>query len=172
VADGRQLQATAAFAQANEIAREAYQALAKLARASCDKPTLTVLGLVGPEPRATGEFLKAAFHLFDAAPQVPALNERFGYNAEKLAAERAKISALQTADQEQGSLMGAAQKATQIQQAAFEALEDWLAEYLKIAKVALREDPQQLEKIGVVARTAKTAAQRAAAAKKQTPTTP
>lgn len=158
VADGQQLQATAAFNQAQAAAREAYQALAKLARASCDKPALTILGLVGPEPRSTGAFLKAAFDLFDNAPQVPLLASRFGYDAAKLAEARATISALQTADQTQGAAMGAAQQATARQQAAFKALEDWLAEYIKIARVALRADPQQLEKLGVVARSGKRAA--------------
>ena len=170
VADGQQLQATAAFKLALSVARDAYQALAKLARATCDKPTLTILGLVGREPRSAGAFLKAAFDLFDNAPQAPVLAERFGYNADKLAAERAKISALQAADQAQGTAMGAAQQATAQQQAAFKALQAWLAEYLKIARVALRQDPQQLEKIGVIARTSKTAAQRAASGKR-TPAT-
>ena len=170
VAAGEQLQATAAFVQANAVARAAYQALAKLARASCDKPSLTKLGLSGSEPQAAGAFMKAAFDLFDNAPQVPMLASRFGYNAAKLAAERAKISALQAADQAQGTAMGAAQQATAQQQAAFKALQAWLAEYLKIARVALRQDPQQLEKIGVVARTSKTAAQRAASGKR-TPAT-
>jgi len=170
VAAGEQQQATAAFVQANAAARAAYQALAKLARASCDKPSLTKLGLSGSEPQAAGAFMKAAFDLFDNAPQVPMLASRFGYDAAKLAAERAKVSALQAADQAQGTAMGAAQQVTVQQQAAFKALEAWLAEYLKIAKVALRADPQQLEKIGVVARTTKTAAQRAAA-QKQTTTT-
>jgi hypothetical protein len=40
--------------------------------------------------------------------------------------------------------------------------ERWVAQYLKIAKVALRGKKQLLEKIGVTARTTKTAAQRAA----------
>ena len=169
VADGQQLQATAAFNQSLAVAREAYQTLAKLARATCDKPTLTTLGLVGSEPQNIGGFLKVAFDLFDNAPQVPALADRFGYNADKLAAERARVSALQAADQTQESFIGAAQKATARQQAAFKALEAWLAEYLKIAKVALRADPQQLEKIGVIARTSPTAAHRAARQKKTTP---
>ena len=169
VAAGQQQQATAAFNLALTTAREAYQTLSKLARASCDKPTLTILGLVGREPQNLSGFLKAAFNLFDNAPQVPALASRFGYNADKLAAARATVSALQAADQSQGAAMGAAQQATARQQAAFKALEAWLAEYLKIARVALRQDPQQLEKLGVAARTGPTAAQRAARQKKTPP---
>jgi len=169
VAAGQQQQATAAFNLALAPARDAYQTLAKLARATCDKPTLTALGLVGREPQNIGGFLKVAFDLFDNAPQVPALASRFGYNVEKLAAERAKISALQVADQVQGTAMGAAQQATARQKAAFDALHAWTAQYIKIARVALRADAQQLEKIGVAARTTLTAAQRAARQKKDLP---
>jgi len=41
-------------------------------------------------------------------------------------------------------------------------MNDWVARYLKIAKVALRGKKQLLEKIGVAVRTTKTKAQRAA----------
>jgi len=55
---------------------------------------------------------------------------------------------------------GTAQQASQDQEAALKAMNDWVAQYLKIAKVALRGKKQLLEKIGVTARTTKTAAQR------------
>ncbi|MBS1245356.1 MAG: hypothetical protein H6R36_11 [Chloroflexi bacterium] len=41
-------------------------------------------------------------------------------------------------------------------------MNDWVAQYLKIAKVVLRSKKQSLEKISVTARMTKTAAQRAA----------
>ena len=53
-------------------------------------------------------------------------------------------------------------QATQDQDAALVMMNDWVAQYLKIAKVALRGKKQLLEKIGVAARTTKTKAQRAA----------
>jgi hypothetical protein len=49
-----------------------------------------------------------------------------------------------------------------LQDAALAAMSEWVAQYLKIAKVALRGKKQLLEKIGVAARTTKTAAQKAA----------
>ena len=55
----------------------------------------------------------------------------------------------------------AAQTAAQDQDAALAAMKEWVAQYLKIAKVALRGKKQLLEKIGVLARTSKTAAQKA-----------
>ena len=44
-------------------------------------------------------------------------------------------------------------RARQDQDAALAAMSDWVAQYLKIAKVALRGKRQLLEKIGVTART-------------------
>ena len=60
----------------------------------------------------------------------------------------------------QEAAKGAAQQATREQDAALHALDAWRAQYIKIARVALRYKPQLLEKIGVAARTAKTPALR------------
>ena len=46
--------------------------------------------------------------------------------------------------------------------AALTALSEWLAQYLKIAKVALRDKPQLFEKLGGIARSSRTVAQRQA----------
>ena len=46
-------------------------------------------------------------------------------------------------------------------------MNEWVAQYLKIAKVALRGKTQLLEKIGVLARTRQTAAETRAAKKGQ-----
>jgi len=51
---------------------------------------------------------------------------------------------------------------------ALTSLEAWRAQYIKIARVALRSKSQLLEKIGVPARTSQTAAQRAARKKEIT----
>lgn len=153
-AAGAQQQATVAFQQAEIAARDAYQALAKVARATLDKASLTMLGLSGRAPQSTSSFLTAAFTLFDNAAQVPLL-ANYGYDAAKLSAGRGLISALQAADQAQEVAKGAAQKATGSQREALKALSGWLAQYIKIAKVALRTDPQQLEKLGVMVRISK-----------------
>ena len=86
----------------------------------------------------------------------------YGYNSVKLQSERIKIAAYDTANQQQEAAKGAAQQSTREQDWALQALNAWKAQYLKIAKVALSGKPQLLEKLGVLARTSKTAAQRAA----------
>jgi hypothetical protein len=128
---------------------------------SCRRLTWATLGLAGKQPRGTAAFIAAGYTLFDNAGSVAAL-ANLGYTEEKIAAERGKIEAFDSANQVQEAAKGAAQQATQDQDAALAAMNDWVMTYLKIAKVALRNKKQLLEKIGVAARTAKTATQRAA----------
>jgi len=160
---GAQKDSTAQLRAALIDARDAYQALAKVAWAALSKEDQARLGL-GKEPRSTAAFIQAGYTLFDNAGDVAALAD-FGYDADRLAAERAKIEAYDQAHQTQKMAKGSAQQATQDQDAALAAMNDWVAQYVKIAKVALRGKKQLLEKIGVIARTSKTAAQKAAPAK-------
>ncbi len=157
---GSQKDATAQLKAALTDARDAYQALTKVARATLSKEEQAGLGL-SKEPRGTAAFIQAGYTLFDNAGDIAALAD-FGYDADKLAAERAKIEAYDQANQAQEMAKGSAQQATQDQDAALAAMNDWVAQYVKIAKVALRGKKQLLEKIGVLARTSKTAAQKAA----------
>ncbi|HQO21323.1 MAG TPA: hypothetical protein PLA03_13360, partial [Acidobacteriota bacterium] len=52
--------------------------------------------------------------------------------------------------------------ATFEQNRAMEALDYWMGGFVKVAKVALRDQPQLLEKLGILKRGGKTAAQRQA----------
>ncbi len=170
-AAGSQFQATSTLRTAEIAARDAYQSLAKVARAVFinDSARLAQLGLSGTMPRSTAGFLSAAYAIFDNANNVPEIKsalESFGYTEEKLGQERLKINAYDSANQLQEASKGAAQQATRDQDTAIKAMNAWLAQYIKIAKVALRDKKQLLEKIGVTARTTKTAAQRNASKKK------
>jgi hypothetical protein len=158
---GDQKTATADLKAAEKDARDAYQAAAKVARATLSGADLATLGLAGKVPRDTAGFIQAAYTLFDNAANSELLAD-FGYDEARITAERAKIEAFDTANQAQEMAKGAAQQATQEQEAALAKMNEWVAQYLKIAKVALRGKKQLLEKIGVTARTTKTAAQRAA----------
>lgn len=155
-AAGAQQQATAHLRAADVAARDAYQALAQVARAAFakDKAQLAGLGLTGRMPRKTAAFLAAAYTLFANAAGVAAL-AAFGYDPARLTGERAKIAALDTANQAQEAAKGDAQQATRNQDAALAALADWLAQYRKIARVALRGKPQLLEKLGITVRARK-----------------
>lgn len=164
---GSQKISTAQLKQAEKTAQTAYQALAQVARAvfAQDKAKLSVLGLSGAMPRSTAGFLNKAYTLFDNASanaDIKTTLAKYSYTQTKLTAERAKIAAYDTANQAQESAKGSAQQSSRSQDAALKALDQWVAQYLKIAKIALAQDRDALEKIGVLARNSKTAAQRAA----------
>jgi len=169
-ATGAQYQSTALLKIAEADAHGAYQAIAKVARAIFikDKPRLAELGLTGKMPRATADFTTAGYAVFDNALKVPeiksALNA-YGYDEPKLQSERAKIAAYDSADKAQEVAKGTAQQATVDQDKALAEMNEWLSKYIKIARVALQDKKQLLEKIGIRARTSKTAAQRGASKK-------
>ena len=51
---------------------------------------------------------------------------------------------------------------------ALETLDDWMRSFVRVAKVALRTEPQLLEKLGIPTRSNRTAAQRGAGEKTST----
>ena len=74
-------------------------------------------------------------------------------NARKLAQgvqQQATVNMLEAQTEAQEATKGAAQQATQDQHAALDALDDWLARFIKIARVALADKPQLLEKLGII----------------------
>ena len=79
-AAGAQQESTRLLTQAEESARDAYQALAKVARAvfGRDKAQLNALGLNHNMPLDTAGFLASAYTLFDNARTLPALAD-YGY---------------------------------------------------------------------------------------------
>lgn len=78
-AAGAQREATAGVKAAEQEARDAYQALAQVARAALrlDKARLAILGIVGPMPKSTASFLAAAYLLFDNALAVTEMRDRW-----------------------------------------------------------------------------------------------
>jgi hypothetical protein len=109
--------------------------------------------------------ITAANTLFDnvlKSAEISAMLAGYGYDEKRLVRERAVIAAFEQACQAQVAAMGAAQQATRDQKAALTAQTRWLAQYLKIAKVALRDKPQLYEKLGGAARSCPTAQRQAA----------
>ncbi len=149
-----QRDAIAQLQAAEKEARDAYQALAQIARAAFaqDNVKLTTLGLNDPIPPSTAGFIAAATRLFDNALNHAELRTalaELGYTQAKLRSERAKIAAYDRANQRR------AQPLTHEEETALAALNTWIAQYLKSAKVALRNRKQLLEQLGIRARTSK-----------------
>jgi hypothetical protein len=150
-ARGDQKMSTAEMQTAYHTARSAYQSVAKVARATLDEGGLATLGLSGNMPRDVAGLILAGYTLFDNAAQSGLLAD-YGYDTARLAIERTKIEALNAAHQAQRCAKGDAQQATQDRDAALACLGEWLAQYLKIARVALADRKSLLEKLGVSAR--------------------
>jgi hypothetical protein len=161
---GGQKGATADEKSAKVEAQTAYQAVAKIGKKVLTPAQLTELGLPARQPRTTADFITTAYTVFDNLATTELLAD-FGYTAEKIAAERAKIEAYEQADQSQAEAIGAKEQGTQDQIAAFDELNKWVSTYVRVAKVALAKKPQLLEKLGIKVRSSKTAAQRAASKK-------
>lgn len=166
-ASGAQQTSTQLAQNAETDARVSYQGLARVARAVFvrDRSQLVTLGLAGPTPKTIPAFLTAAYTLFDNVAGnavIKATLAGYGYDDGRLQSERAKISGYDALHQANEAAKGTAQQATQEQVSYMQRLSDWLAQFIKIARVALRDKPQLLEKLGILARSGKTAAQRGA----------
>ncbi|MDQ3815298.1 MAG: hypothetical protein M3347_15365 [Armatimonadota bacterium] len=73
---GTQFTSTSDVKTTEKAARDAYQALAQVARAlyGRDQDRLAALGLSGTMPRSTAGFLAAAYTLFDNAQTIPGIS--------------------------------------------------------------------------------------------------
>ncbi|MEL6903694.1 MAG: hypothetical protein AAFP07_22395, partial [Cyanobacteria bacterium J06606_4] len=69
-----------------------------------------------------------------------------------LKAGLAELVAIEKANLTQEKEKGDVQAATQKRDAALDELKDWLSDFLAIAKIALEDDPQKLESLGVLVR--------------------
>lgn len=165
IATGTRMQARAQASAAKSQAHASYQSLAQLARAlfAQGSPQRATLGLNGKTPHSVAAFLAASNTLFDNGLAVEGIRqtlESYGYGAERLAQERAQIGVFAQANQLQAAANSAAQQSSHEQRAALTELGQWVARYHKIAKIALRDKPALIEKIGGAVRSTRTAAQR------------
>jgi hypothetical protein len=153
-AAGAALLATDQAQAADKQAREAYQRLAQTARAlfplhSSQRKTLEV---VGPMPHDTATFIAVATTLFNNALKVTEINialAKYGYDTKTLQDERDTLITFQQAVQAQAGAQSASKQATRAQSEALDALQRWIAQYVKIAKIALKTQPELLKALGI-----------------------
>jgi hypothetical protein len=167
IAKGNQRVATAQAQAARKAARNAYLEVAQLARAIFPRGSayLTTLDIEGNLPTRLADFIRAGYTLFDNAradADIAAALNGYAYTDARLAEGRGVIEALDQAQQAQAIARGDKQQAAVAQAAALLNLRCWVAQYRKVARLALADAPQLLEKIGVTVRAAKTPAQIAA----------
>lgn len=166
---GTHTQARSDFENGLEQAFDIYQSLAKVCLAifAHQKSSLAFLGIQNRMPRRGAAFFPAANRFFENAqsPEIQLELAKYGYDIPKLQQELEKIAAVDRAYQKQNQTRGAKQQSRSDQSDVITKLEDWMKQYHKIAKVALKDKPELLEKLGIRVLSSRTAAQKAAGAK-------
>ena len=172
-AAGAQRAATLRATAAEKQSRAEYTALARIIRAifTAGSAERRALGIQGPTPDSEQGFIAAATKLYDNALSVDTIRDTlatYGYNAQRLAAERATVNAFVQARQGQIAAISAAVEATAAQTAALDTLARWVSRYLAIVTTALQHNPQLRERLGMPLRSSG-AARRPAAVPEPTP---
>jgi hypothetical protein len=155
-AAGAQRLATERARAAEKRARTHYGSLVQTVRAVFPRnaPQRTALEITGRSLSDSAAFITAATTLFNNALAIAEIADvlaRYGYDAATLRGERESIAAFQQAMQAQAQAKSAARQATRAQTEALNALQRWMTLYVKIAKVALRAQPELLKALGVTA---------------------
>ena len=154
---GDQLSATADVNAAWETAKKTYSRLIKVSRVALknNAGAAVKLDLGGTRKKSLSGWMAQATQFYKQAlanTDILSALKEFGITEQKLKAGLRELDALEAANQKQEKEKGDAQAATQKRDAALDELQDWLSDYLAIAKVALEEDPQLLEGLGVLQR--------------------
>lgn len=154
---GEQYEATDALAQTREAAEAVYGPHLALARVAfrADRDARTALALGGRRRATTAGWIEQAEQFYANAigdADVEAGLGRFNVTPADLEAGRDAVAAVAAANAEQEREKGEAQKATETRDEALDALQDWMVDFRDVARVAFRDDPQQLEKLGLLAR--------------------
>jgi hypothetical protein len=113
------------------------------------------LGLNLPRKKSYSGWLTQALQFCNnliASPNYMPAMEKYGQGIEKIQAVKKEISDTQTYSEAHKSEKGEAQQATKIRDEKLDELFTWVNDYKKIARIALKEQPQLLEKLGLLER--------------------
>ena len=152
---GEQFAATDYLKVTKAEANKAYMRDIKIARIalknnrSADESML----LKGARKESLSGWLKQAKTFYAnalASEEVVAVFSRFNLTPEKLRENQAKVAAVEEAYANQLKEKGEAQTATLKRDEAFDSLQNWMSDFVGIARIALETEPQYLEVLGIV----------------------
>ncbi|MEK7263782.1 MAG: hypothetical protein AAB071_04640 [Bacteroidota bacterium] len=166
--EGEVSDATKDEAAAKKAAVQAYQKLAKIARAkwSPHSPELIRLGLVGTMPTITNEFISAGFTLVQNIFENSDIKDYFvlrGYDDAKLTDALDAIKAYEAANNTQNELIGLAKEKTTNQTNILETLRAYYQEFKEVMQEVLTLSQQR--SLNLIKRTTRTKAQKQAGKK-------
>jgi hypothetical protein len=154
---GEQIAATAELDTVWDQAEKQYMKTLKIARVALkeDVRAYESTMLFGDRKRSLSGWLEQArafyTNLLGDSGFLNALSA-YGYTQAKLEKEAALVDQVIAKHMAQKKEMGEAQEATAMRDKALDNLAKWISDFRAVVKVALEEDPQQLEKLGILAR--------------------
>ncbi|UXP31641.1 hypothetical protein N6H18_14930 [Reichenbachiella agarivorans] len=152
---GEQYAASDEFRIARAALNKTYMRHIKLARIALkgNKATEEALQLSGDRKQAFPGWLQQAKTFYTnslLSPIVLAELAKVNIPQEALTAASLELVELEKKYNKQLKEKGEAQDATEKRDEALDALQDWMSDYIGIARVALEDDPQLLEMLGIV----------------------
>jgi hypothetical protein len=152
---GEQYEASDSLKKAREAANLAYMRLLKIARIALkdDVAAYQKLNLLGDRRQSLSGWLGQSKQFFlnmleDASIQGKMAN--FGITLEQIQAGKALVDQVEAANATHKKEMGEAQQATINRDSKMDELDSWLTDYVAIARIALEDTPQYLEKLGII----------------------
>lgn len=152
---GAQHHAVDVFRAAFDAARTTYMRHLKVARIALrgQSAAREALKLGGDRANAFAAWMEQARALYTNAPTMPAVMTalaRFNVTSDDLSDAADTLEALMERHVAKEAAKGAAQASTARRDAALDALGTWMRDFRAIARIALDDRPQHLEKIGIV----------------------
>ena len=150
---GDQYDATANVNSAWEIADSEFAVSRRIARIAM-KDNLKALGSLRLNESRKKRFAKwtvqaeAFYNNLLAEPALITQMGRFGYDQARLEAEAAQVRSVIDADVVQEGAKGQAQEGTLMRDEKLDALDEWMSDFKAVARIALTDNPQRLEKLG------------------------
>jgi len=120
-----------------------------------DPLTLEKLGINGSIPQAYVKWLETTRKFYSVAiadTEIQAKLVRLKVTVEELSAANTLITDTDAARVIYLREKGESQDATQTKDAAFAAIDDWMSEFYAVARIALEDNPQLLETLGLLVR--------------------
>jgi hypothetical protein len=149
--------ATAEFQDKLEAADTAYMKSLRVARIAFknDADAIEALALNGERKGTYSGWITQVEAFYDnllANDEWMTVMGNFGYTPEKVQGEKALVDDVVQANITQEEEKGEAQKATQERDRKIDELNEWMSDFREIASVALDDDNQLLEKLGILVR--------------------
>lgn len=152
---GEQFAATDAMNLAKAMANKTYMVHVKIARIALkgDRGAAESLQISGLRKETLSGWLKQAKAFYTNALNTPAVLTalaKFGMSKKLLSAAQTQGLDVEIKLNAQLKEKGEAQSATQMRDEAFDELQDWMSDFIAIARISLEDQSQYLEMLGIV----------------------